>query len=381
MSIIERSNLFPALSEILFADKEPELIEQEVITLYENLSGRTLTRADPVRLFLESIILVIIQQRNLIDFTGKMNLLAYSSGEFLEHLGALLGVSRLEPTGSVCTMEFSLPSPQNSTIIIPAHTRISAGNFIFATLNETEILPGSLSTQVTAQSITTGADANNLLPGQVNNLVDVLPWGITARNITETNGGSDRESDENFRERIHLVPESFTNAGSKKGYEFHARSAHKDIISCEVLTPPDTSPGFVEIYPLMTGGELPSDEIIKAVYEACNGETVRPDTDFVSVKKPKKVNFNIDFSFWIDENSSNLAAQIHSKVEEAVNEFIAWQRKILGRDINPSELNYRIIQAGAKRCEIREPEFKVLKRYEVAVCNSKNIIYAGLEEN
>ncbi len=334
-----------------------------------------------MRLFLESIILIIIQQRNLIDFSAKQNLLAYSSGSYLDHLGALLGVTRLEASAAVCTVQFELANVKSFNVIIPKGTRLSYGSLIFATTEDCEISSGELIAVVTAQCQTTGEIANYLVPGMINKLVDTLPYDISAVNITTTNGGSEIENDENFRERIQIAPESFSNAGSKKGYEYYARSAHKDIISCEVLTPPDTSPGFVEIYPLMTGGEIPSDEIIASVYEACNGESVRPDTDFLSVKKPERVNYNIDFQYWIDAKNSSSASAIQQKVKEAVNEFIKWQRSDLGRDINPSELNYKIMSAGAKRCEIYEPRFTVLRKYELAVCQSKNVIYSGLEES
>ena len=334
-----------------------------------------------MRLFLESIILIIIQQRNFIDFSAKQNLLAYASGSYLDHIGAMLGVSRLSASASVCTVKFDMASVKTFNVIIPAGTRLSAGNLIFATIENCEITAGEVIATVTAQCQSTGAIGNNLVPGQINKLIDPLPYDIKVENISETNGGSDIESDENFRERIQIAPESFSNAGSKRGYEYFARSAHKDITACSVLTPPDTSPGYVEIYPLMTDGELPSDEIIASVYEACNGESVRPDTDFVSVKKPVKIYYEIDFKYWIDTKNSSSSAAIQMKINQAVNEFIRWQRADLGRDINPSELNYKIIAAGAKRCEIYEPRFTILRKNEVAVCQNINVIYSGLEES
>ena len=77
-----KSDLFPLLSDITFANKAPEEIESAIISQYEELSGRTLARGDPVRLFLEAIILVIVHQRTLIDNAAKMNLLAYATGDY-----------------------------------------------------------------------------------------------------------------------------------------------------------------------------------------------------------------------------------------------------------------------------------------------------------
>ncbi|MBQ3645106.1 MAG: baseplate J/gp47 family protein, partial [Synergistaceae bacterium] len=129
-----KSELFPALNDITFANKTPEEIESEIIKIYENLSGRSLARGDPVRLFLETIILVIIHQRALIDHSAKMNLLAYATGDYLDHLGALLGVMRLEASSALTTLKFTLSEAQEANILIPVGTRATPdGTIYFAT--------------------------------------------------------------------------------------------------------------------------------------------------------------------------------------------------------------------------------------------------------
>ncbi|MBQ7577221.1 MAG: hypothetical protein IJT21_03020 [Synergistaceae bacterium] len=57
-----------------------------------------------------------------------------------------------------------------------------------------------------------------------------------------------------------------------------------------------------------------------------------------------------------------------------------WQKSKLGRDLNPSELNHRMIAAGAKRTEIISPDFQVLAEYQVAIMTTKNLILGGLED-
>ncbi len=66
------------MKDIEFVNTDTNTIKTNVITVYEGLSGRTLAAGDPIRLFLESIASIIAQQRAIINFTGKMNLLAYS---------------------------------------------------------------------------------------------------------------------------------------------------------------------------------------------------------------------------------------------------------------------------------------------------------------
>lgn len=380
MIIISKSELFPNLSNITFADKDPDTITAEILSLYESLTGRTLARADPVRLFLDAVILAIIQQRNLIDFAAKQNLLAYASGEYLDHLGALLGVTRLPAGHAVTTIKFTLSTSCSCNIVIPAGVRVSTGDgAAFTTTAEAVIPSGSQSVSVSAQCVSSGTIGNGYAPGQVNRIVDVLAFDVKAENLTQTSGGTEIESDENFRERIQIAPESFSVAGPKEAYRYFARSANPDIIDVAVMGPPVTEPGHVEIYPLMTGGTLPSDEVVAEVEAACSAEDVRPDTDYVSVYKPVPVYYDVNVKYWIDERESVNSGNIRDAVESAVREWGVWQRQKLGRDINPSELIRRVVNAGAKRCEVIEPEFTELEDWEVALCGECEVEYQGLE--
>lgn len=377
-----KSDLFPALADIVFAEKAADEIESEIITQYESLAGRTLAKGDPVRLFLEAIVLVIVQQRTLIDYAAKQNLLAYADGDYLDHIGALLEVTRLSASHAMTTLKFTLSEPQPTTIIIPEGTRVTpgGGTILFATTESVEIPAGEREVEVTAQCTLAGAQGNGYVAGQIRKLVDPFPFEMAVENLTETYGGSDTESDENFRERIQIAPESFSVAGPTGAYEYWARSAHQGIIDVAVIGPPETQPGNVNIYPLMTNGDLPTQEILDAVYEVCNSDDKRPDTDFVHVLSPEPVEFELEVKYWIDRKRATQAAQIQSAVASAVDSWALWQRSKLGRDLNPSELNHRMVAAGAKRTEIIAPDFRVLTASQVAIMTAKTLTLGGLED-
>ena len=377
-----KSDLFPGLEDIIFADKAADEIESDIINLYENLAGRTLAKGDPVRLFLESIVLIIVHQRSLIDYAAKMNLLAYAEGDYLDHIGALVDVTRLTASSAMTTLKFTLSEVQPSVVIIPEGIRVSPGNgeILFATAESVEIQSGDREAVVTAQCTESGTQGNGFVAGQIRKLIDPFPYEMTVENISESYGGSDTENDENFRERIQIAPESYSVAGPSGAYEYWARSAHQDIIDVAVLGPPDTVPGNVNIYPLMVNGDLPTQEILDAVFEVCNAEDKRPDTDFVHVLSPEAVNFELNVRYWIDRKRATQAVQIQNAVEAAVNGWITWQRSKLGRDLNPSELNHRMVAAGAKRTEIISPDFKVLTASQVAIMTSKTLTLGGLED-
>ena len=367
------------MSDIAFAEKDPDIITKELVSLYEQSSGRSLARADPVRLFIDAIILAIVQQRNIIDHAAKMNLLAYAEGEYLDHLGALLGVTRLEASKAVCSVKFTLGQTSQSDTTLYEGSVIGAAGYLFTLTSSVTIPAGELEAVGDVQCQTAGSEANGLLPGQVHGVIAYGTQYISFDNVTTTSGGADIESDEAFRERIQIAPESFSVAGPKKAYEYFARSADADIIGVAVVGPPDTEPGHVNIYPLMTGGTLPDDDALAKVYSACNASDVRPCTDYVSVLRPVVVNYSLNVTFYIDEANSSSSELIRTACVSAVDEWILWQRSALGRDINPSELTKRLLIAGAKRCVISSPSFMVLRDWEVAVCSSKNVIYGVME--
>lgn len=378
-----KSNLFPGLADITFAERDPTVIEAAVITGYEKTANRTLAKGDPIRLFLESIAFVIIHQRHLLDFTGKQNLLAYAGGDYLEHIGAMLGVNRLPAQPAFTTLKFTLSESQPAALSIPARTRATpgGGDVVFETTEISVVPPGALEVSVRAKCTKTGFSGNGLLPGQIKKIVDPFPWQMKVENITETSGGADMENDENLRERIQLAPEYFSVAGPRGAYEYWARTAHQDIMDVAVIGPPDLEPGNVELYPLMRGGELPTPEIVAAVLERCNAEDVRPLTDYVKAFQPIPVRYRLDVVYWLDRSRATQAAALQQAVEAAARGWISWQKTKLGRDLNPSELNHRMVAAGAKRVEVRAPVFTVIGASQVALLDGEaRISFGGLED-
>lgn len=373
------SDLFAGLPDVLFAVKDAAEVEREIIRAFERASGRSLAPGDPVRLFLLTVASVVIQQRALIDFTGKQNLLAYASRDYLDHLGALLGVYRLPSAPAMTTLRFTLSAPQPGAVVIPAGTRVTpgGGDLYFATREAVSVPPGDLSADSPAACQTAGGIGNGFLPGQVAKLVDPLPWVRGVENVTETAGGADPESDDSLRERIRMAPERFSVAGPSGAYAFWARTAHQSIVDVSVISP---APGEVHIYPLAAGGELPSQEVLDAVYETCNAEDVRPLTDYLTVLPPVAVEYEVHVTWWLANARAAEASAIEASVERAVTGWIDWQRGALGRDINPSELVARVVGAGAKRVEVASPSFTALVPSEVALPVSVDVIFGGMED-
>lgn len=366
------------LAPVIFADKDSETIVEDLISRYEMAAKVTLYPGDPVRLFLETIAYIISYQRSLIDFTGKMNLLAYSEGDYLDHLGAFVGVTRLLAASAICTVRFTLSAVQSGSIIIPSGTRVSAGGNVYFAVDEViEIPAGQSYADVAVTAVQPGIAGNGLLPGQINTLVDPLPLIQSVINTTASTGGTDIESDENTRERIQLAPESFSVAGPAGAYEYWARSAHQGITSVAVNSP---TPGVVNIYPLLEGGEIPAEEIIEKITDLLTNEQVRPLTDDVHVYAPTEEEYVLDITYYIDRAKTTTASTIQAAILAAVDDWVAWQREKLGRDVNPSELIHRMIAAGAKRVVVVDPAYTEMAFNQIATCGYSVINFGGLED-
>lgn len=366
------------LAPLKFVDADPEAMEVHILEIVEGLLKRKLARADPLRLFLLSVEALLIQQRLLFDQMAKMNLLAYAKGDYLDHIGALVGTERLPASRATVTMKLTLSAVREQAVIIPKGARITAGDNIYFAINNSAVIDaGQLSVTATATCTESGEKGNGYLPGEINRIVDPVPFWTAAENATKSEGGADTEDDEAYRERIHEAPEKFSTAGPSLAYEYHAKAASALISDVSVDSP---APGEVDVYPLLKGGVLPGEEILTLVREKLNDRRIRPLTDKVSVKAPESVKYEIEARYYIGRRNATEAAAIQARAENAVQEFVAWQKEVLGRDINPTELYYRLRAAGVKRAEIISPAFTATNRKQVAVAGDVKVIFGGLED-
>lgn len=367
-----------ALPSISFAPGDAADVEAAVISAYERLSGVTLQRADPVRLFLESLAYVITVQNNVIDLAGRQNLLAFASGAHLDHLGALMGVSRIPAQPARCTLRFSVGEVLAFALPIPAGTRVATqdGKISFATGLAAEIPAGELAVDVAARACEAGLAASGLVAGQLCRLVDPLPHVVSAVNVSTTAEGADVEDDARLRERIRLAPESYTVAGSAGQYEARVLEVSADILAVSVHTP---GPGVVDVRFVLEGGELPDADMVALVSSHLNAETVRPLTDQVLVAAPDVVEYAIAGTWYLTRADSALLGPVAQAVARAVEEFRVWQRSAPGRDINPSRLVAMLHKAGAKRVELASPVFTELTDTEIARETTVEIAFGGLE--
>lgn len=367
------------MSEISFADLDPASVEAAVLTGYERIAETTLYPGDPVRLFLESLAYVLAIQNHVIDLAGRQNLLAYAQGEHLDFIGMMVGTPRLGHGYATCTQRFELEGV-GFGVEIPAGTKVTTadGKRVFQVLAPAVAPAGAAHIDLTVTAEQPGADANGLVPGQINRLIKPLPYVKSTSNITATALGADVESDDHYRARIQEAPEAFTCAGPTGAYRALAKAVHQDIAEVAVWSP---KPGSVDVRPVMQGGELPSDEVLEALRRKLSAEDVRPLTDTVTVAAPDLVGYEIDVEWTLSRRNEALASSTRAAVDAAVEKYRLWQRGKPGRDILPTKLISLMEQAGARRVVVRSPAYTVLADRQLARETSVAVKYAGLEDD
>lgn len=159
----------------------------------------------------------------------------------------------------------------------------------------------------------------------------------------------DDETDDALRERIKLAPESFTTAGSRGSYIYHAKSADSSIVDVAVLS---ATPGTVQVYPLVATG-LPDQAILDAVLAICSAEDVRPLTDEVQALPPVPTDYAIAVTVETYQWPDRTLVQQQALV--ALQAISTPAAGTLGRDVTISSLIAAASVNGVYRVTVQSP--------------------------
>ena len=380
-NIAELSNV-PEISfiESMSLEETEAMAMEQYQRAFKELTGRDaeLGTADTRRLLIKAFALVEYQTMQYIDAKGRMELLKTSTGAALDNLAALFGIYRKEAEKARSTERFTLSEPRAEVVAIPAGTRVKtkSGKY-FNTLDYAEIKPGDDHVDVMIQAEEAGAGSSGIMAGDIDTLVDTIPYVASVENITDSTGGLDVEDDTSLTERVYLAPSKYSCAGPRDAYAYFVREWRSDVEDVQITSP---SPCMVEIYVVMEGGRVPNETEQESLAEYINGETIRPLCDKVVCRTPEEFPYTIDAAYWIAESNQKSAGAIQQKVAAAVDNYQVWQRK-LGRDINPTELIARMREAGAKRVRLTAPGDIVVPKTGLPKCTETMLTYGGLEDD
>lgn len=196
----------------------------------------------------------------------------------------------------------------------------------------------------------TGADLDNL--GALFGLArDIVPGDPDAQPVIE----DAPESDERFRRRIQMAPESFATAGSEGAYIYHALTAHAGLRDASALKVDNL--GGVKITIMNAGADpLPTQEQRDAVYNKLHQRNIKPLTDVVSVAAVtvKEVNLNAELILYPGPDAALVLADVQASLT-ALRGRVA----LLGRDLTIAAVYSTLMREGVQSVNLISPTVDV----------------------
>lgn len=177
-NISELANV-PQISfiENMTLQETEEQLKAEYARIYREQTGKELVlgEADAKTLLLKAFALIEYQTMQYADIKGQAELLKTSTGEALDALVALLGLTRQESKKATAKERFLLAEARADTVAVPAGTRVKTqGGRYFNTLDYAEIPPGATYVDTIVQAEEAGAESSGILAGEINILVDPI---------------------------------------------------------------------------------------------------------------------------------------------------------------------------------------------------------------
>ena len=365
-------------ADVKAVNDSPEAVLAEMIADYEQRTGKTLQAAHIERLLINSFAYRETLLRQQVNEAYRQQHPRFAAGLMLDICGDDVNTPRLEASTARCTLRFTA-NQFTDEVIIPIGTLVSVGDVAFSTIEQ-----GSLSTarpQIDLQAVCTetGTRGNGWSVGQINSLQTTLTGArqISAQNITVPTGGSETESDDAYRERVLLAPESFSVAGSVGAYQYWARAVSPVICDVHVANALDSSGaeiGGTVAVSILTKTGLPSQELISQVLAELSGEKKRPLCDTVVVNAPEVVDYRLNAELVLFTGAN--ALEVKAQAQQAWASYETQRREKLGGDIVPLDMMNVLKVAGVYNVVLHEPSLRVIKQNQWARCTSVNLTIA-----
>lgn len=261
-------------TDYIFIETDTNAILTRLISVYEEMTGRTLLPADPDRLFIAWIANAISQERVNLNYVGNQNIPSRAAGENLDAIGQwIYGVVRKPAQPSKCTVRFYISEAQETSILIPRGTRVTdtSKTIYWATTEDVFVAIGSTYADVPVECLTLGVAGNGYAEGQINNLVDIdnVLFYTRCENITMSAGGADEQSDEEYFESLRNSIDARNTAGSQGAYVYWARSVSNAIADVRAIRPTENHEETATVFThgsdkvAFIGGDFISENTVK----------------------------------------------------------------------------------------------------------------------
>lgn len=315
-----------------FAERDTGRLKQTLTAKFESISGRTLYPAQVEMFMIELMAYALSNVGSAVQNGLVQNRAIWAVGKHLDELAVNVGTIRLGAQFARSEVEFTLSEVRATAVIVPVGTRVAAGgDLVFSTIQELVIPAGDPCGRVDVIATLNGTKFNDLLLGQIQDILDPVAYVSAVGNTQVSAGGSDIEDDDRFRVRIVNAFERITRGGSRRGYIELVKAAHPDIKDVEVIRP---EAGHIHIYPLMKSG-VAADAIDDLIIAYLDPETMIPMGDFVTIQKVTAQVFDVDMTLKV---APGYAANASVQAEIAIRAQFDALSQVLGAQVDPSAL-------------------------------------------
>lgn len=335
-------------TELHFLTFDPEEMYRDMTEIYMANGGEALYPGDEKEILLRGVQAIMVTGFAAVDNALRMSTLRYATGQYLDLIGENRGCERLGGNKAHAKVTFTFSSSSGT---VKKGTRITAdgktiytvdmGMSIANPIGGGASVGAVITVNVTAEEA--GEDGNLLTAGTEMQLLESNPKVVRIACTTSASGGTDKESDDDYRERIRNYGLTNNTTGPRLQYESRAKEASGEIIDVHAMRGTGLlDNGTVNIVLLVPAGQFST---IKPLVEAAlNDERVRPLTDIVVVQEAIANDYTLRVQYK-QEAGSNISAD----VAKAVEEYQKWQDGKIGRAFNPDRLMAAIYSLGATR--------------------------------
>lgn len=368
---------------VKIVDDNPETVLAELIADYETRTSKTLQPAHIERLLINSFAYRETLTRQQINEAYRQQHVRFATGLMLDLCGDDVNTPRLEASAARCTIRFAA-TEFTSEVNIPVGTLVAVGETVFATTEQGQLTASNPQMDLQAACTAIGTKGNGWSIGQINTLQTTLTGAakISAQNITIPTGGAETESDDAYRERVLLAPESFSVAGSVGAYEYWVRAVSPAICDVHVANAKDSngeSIGGTVAITVLTKTGLPNDELLAQVRTELSSEKKRPLCDTVIVNAPKTVDYTLNAELVLYTGANALA--VKTAAEQAWASYENARREKLGDDIVPLDIQKVLQVAGVYNVILTAPTLTIVQPNQWTRCTSVRISIASTQQD
>lgn len=369
--------------EIVIIDSDPKKILLDIEELYKKTTlevlgeERTLEKSEPRWLDYKVLTYLVSTIKAEMNDAAKQNYLRYARGKRIDLKGEFYGSRGLRQTAEKAktTMQCYIQEVKTRDVIIKAGTRFIKDEYLFKSIEEHKIPIGKLFTDVQIEATKAG-----YVPiyekGEVTEIVDLYDFYDKCENVTEVVGGVDILEDEIYKEKLKKIPETYSTAGPSGSYEFYTQQTSTLIKDVYIDNP---TPNNIDVYIIGENGAFISEEIKNSVLDSLSRTDIRPMGDIISIKDPEKVDYIIDFIFYIDKKNETKALEIEQNIISGIEKYKIDMNK-MGQDINYQDIITIAIASGAKKIKLNSPSTYIdIRNTQIPVCIKTNIVDGGIE--